>query len=74
VEAIVDGRTVIYAMMREGERQSIERGTDVVLRVGDPAAFTFSINGVPGKAIGQPGTASTVHITADNYQEFITGP
>jgi cytoskeleton protein RodZ len=74
VEAIVDGHTVIYAMMQEGERQSIERGNDVVLRVGDPAVFTFSINGVPGKPIGQPGTASTVHITTDNYQEFITAP
>jgi cytoskeleton protein RodZ len=74
VEAIVDGQTVIYTMMQEGERQSIERGSDVVLRVGDPAAFTFSINGVPGKPIGQPGTASSVHITADNYHEFITAP
>lgn len=74
VEAIVDGQTVIHTMMQEGERQSIERGNDVVLRVGDPAAFTFSINGVPGKPIGQPGTASTVHITTDNYQEFITAP
>ena len=74
VEAIVDGQTVIYAMMQEGERQKIERGNDVVLRVGDPAAFTYSINGVPGKPIGQPGTASSVHITAENYQEFITEP
>jgi cytoskeleton protein RodZ len=72
VEAIVDGQTVINALMQEGERQKIERGSDVVLRVGDPAAFTYSINGVPGKSIGQPGTASTVHITAENYQEFIT--
>jgi len=74
VEAIVDGQTVIYTMMQEGERQKIERGNDVVLRVGDPAAFTYSINGVPGKSIGQPGTASSVHITAENYQEFITEP
>ena len=74
VEAIVDGQTVIHAMMQEGERQRIERGNDVVLRVGDPAAFTYSINGVPGKPIGQPGTASSVHITAENYQEFIKEP
>lgn len=74
VEAIVDGQTVIYTMMQEGERQRIERGNDVVLRVGDPAAFKYSINGVQGKPIGQPGTASSVHITAENYQEFITEP
>ena len=74
VEAIVDGQTVIYAMMQEGERQRIGRGNDVVLRVGDPAAFTYSINGVPGKPIGQPGTASSAHITAENYQEFIAEP
>jgi cytoskeleton protein RodZ len=74
VEAIVDGQTVIYTMMQEGERQKIERGNDVVLRVGDPAAFTYSINGVQGKPVGQPGTASSVHITAENYQEFITEP
>jgi cytoskeleton protein RodZ len=74
VEAIVDGQTVINALMQEGERQTIERGNDVVLRVGDPAAFRYSINGVAGKSIGQPGTASSVHITAENYQEFITEP
>jgi cytoskeleton protein RodZ len=74
VEAIVDGQTVIYTMMQEGERQRIERGNDIVLRVGDPAAFTYSINGVPGRPIGQPGTASSVHITAENYQEFIKEP
>jgi cytoskeleton protein RodZ len=74
VEAIVDGQTVIYAMMQEGERQRIERGNDVVLRVGDPAAFTYSINGVAGKPIGQPGTASSVHITTENYHEFMTEP
>jgi cytoskeleton protein RodZ len=74
VEAIVDGHTVINALMQEGERQRIERGNDVVLRVGDPAAFTYSINGVPGKPLGQPGTASSVHITAENYQEFIAEP
>jgi cytoskeleton protein RodZ len=71
VSAIVDGETVVYRLMQEGERQSIPDGNDVVLRVGDPATFTFSLNGAPGRSLGAAGTAATVHITPDNYREFI---
>jgi uncharacterized protein DUF4115 len=73
VSATVDGETIVYRLMQEGERQSIPDGNDVVLRIGDPAAFTFSVNGAPGRSLGQAGTPATVHITPDNYREFIAG-
>ncbi|HEY5617865.1 MAG TPA: RodZ domain-containing protein [Vicinamibacterales bacterium] len=71
VSATVDGLTAIYRLMGAGERQTIEGANDVVLRVGDPATFTFLINGAAGKSLGPPGTVATVHITADNYREFV---
>ena len=71
VSAIVDGRTVIYRLMQADESETIESGNQVELRVGDPATFSFQINGAAGKSLGAAGKAATVHITGDNYQEFV---
>jgi hypothetical protein len=57
--------------MQPGEQQTIEVHDEVVLRVGDPAAFAFSINGMAGRSLGRAGEAATVHITKENYREFL---
>ena len=41
------------------------------LRVGDPAMFSFSINGVPGRSLGDAGHAVTLHITPQNAHQFL---
>jgi len=71
VSVVVDGRTIVYRLMQAGEQQAIESGRDVVLRIGDPGAFSYSINGAAGKALGPAGSPATVRITSDNYQEFV---
>ena len=65
VKAVVDGKTVIARLMQAGERESLDLNHDVVLRVGDPAAFTYFINGRPGRALGKPSTPVTVRFTSD---------
>ena len=74
VSVVVDGRTIVYRLMQAGEQQSIDSGRDVVLRVGDPGMFNYSINGAAGKALGPAGSPTTVRITSDNYQEFVDQP
>ena len=74
VSVVVDGRTIVYRLMQAGEQQAIDSGSDVVLRVGDPGAFSYSINGAAGKPIGPAGLPTTVRITPDNYQEFVDQP
>ena len=63
VEAVVDGRRVVYRLMRPGERATIESGGEIVLRVGDPGAVTYSVNGTPGKPLGQAGIPVTVRFS-----------
>lgn len=63
VEATVDGRRVIYRLMQPGERTTIESGQEIILRVGDPGALTYFVNGEPGEPLGRPGVPVTVRLT-----------
>ena len=73
VSATADGLSVVYQLMQTGTHQTIEARDDVVLRIGDPAAFTFLVNDIPGRTLGPAGRAVTLHITSQNYREFV-GP
>jgi hypothetical protein len=63
IEAVVDGRRLVYRLMQPGERQTIESEREIVLRVGNPAALTYSINGAAGEPLGRPGVPVTVRFT-----------
>jgi len=69
--ATVDGTRVVYRLMQPGEQYTIEVHHNAVLRVGDPVAFAFSINGRKGRLLGRAGEAVTVDITPQNYHEFL---
>jgi hypothetical protein len=57
--------------MRPGDQDSFDMRKETVLRVGDPAAFTFTINGKAGRSLGPAGEAVTVQITKENYRDFL---
>ena len=63
VEVVVDGRRVVYRLMQPGERQTIESQGEIMLRVGDPGALTYRLNGAPGKPLGRAGIPVTVRFT-----------
>lgn len=69
--ATVDGKRVTYRLLAAGEQQAVEMRDDAVLRIGDPASLAFSINGVTGRPLGHPNKAVTVHITRQNYRDFL---
>jgi cytoskeletal protein RodZ len=71
LSATVDGTRVVYRLMLPGEQQTIEVHDEAVFQVGDPAAFAFSINGMAGRSLGRAGEAVTVHITRQNYRDFL---
>lgn len=73
VSATVDGSQVVHRLMPAGETYSVGVHEDAVLRVGDPAAFTFTINGAEGRSLGAEGEPVTVRITKQNYREFLAG-
>ena len=71
VEAAADGHPAVYRLMRAGEREALDVDAELVLRVGDPGAFAYEINGRPGRVLGAPSTPVTVRITPANYEELL---
>lgn len=70
IEATADGSPVLYELVEAGERRSIDAAEEIALRVGDAAAFAYSINGRPGRTLGEPGEVRDIRITPDNYANF----
>src|SRR5688572_5397141 len=71
VEATVDGRPVISRMMDSGERDTVDVENELELRVGDPSAFVFRVDGVDGQPLGLPGVPATARLTRSNLHEFV---
>jgi cytoskeletal protein RodZ len=71
LSAIADGKQRIYRLLNADEQTQIEAQDDVILRVGDAANMRFRINGAAARQLGGTGQAVTIHITRDNYREFL---
>lgn len=69
--AAADGTPVFARLLQPGDQETIEIHDELILRVGDPGALTFYINGHPGRALGPPGEPVNVRITKDNFREFL---
>ena len=64
VKAVVDGRTVLARELQPGETQSLSAQRDIVIRVGDPASFIYSVNGRAGQPLGTANVPVTVRVGA----------
>ena len=71
VRASADGETVVSRLFRAGEREVIVAQEAIDLRVGDAAAFAFTINERPGRSLGGSGDVVDVRITESNYLRFV---
>jgi cytoskeleton protein RodZ len=71
VEATVDGEPVVARLMNAGERQILPVVDRVALRVGDPAAFAFAIDGVVGRPFGRAGVPKRIEIDRQNYGSLL---
>lgn len=72
VSAIADGERVVYQTLNAGERTRVDAKTDLVLRVGDAGACGVTINGTPTRSLGDAGQAVTIHLTPQNFRDFLT--
>jgi cytoskeletal protein RodZ len=71
VEVTADGKRVVGKLMDAGQRQTITVHDDAMLRVGEPGAFAFTIDGVSGRSVGEPGRPAWVRINRQNYKTFL---
>jgi cytoskeleton protein RodZ len=74
LSATADGQRVIYRLLTAGDRTQIDAHNDVVLVVGDPATCVFDINGSSVRRLGAPGQPVTVHLTRDNFEQYLDRP
>lgn len=69
--AIADGKRVVYRVLNKGERLTLEAREELALRIGDAGNFRFTVNGMPGRRLGDPGDDLTVHLTPTNFRKFV---
>jgi hypothetical protein len=70
VTGAADGKRVLYRLLAPGEHVTVEARNDLSFRVGNAVAFTYAINGRPGKPLGGPDEIREFRITRDNYRTF----
>ena len=67
----VDGQQVLSRVVEAGERQTYEVRDAAVISVGDAGAFGFSIDGRPGRSLGDAGQVRTARITRETLASYI---
>lgn len=73
VSARADGELVVYRLLTAGEAVTVTADEQLVLRVGDAASFSYTLNGLPGRSLGEVGQPLTITITRNNAQAFVLG-
>jgi hypothetical protein len=62
---------VLSRLMLAGEKEVRQIHDIVVIDVGDAGAFAFSVDGRPGKSLGQTGQVRTAKITRETLAQFL---
>ena len=70
VSITVDGRKRLARVMPAGERQSFAVSKEATVEIGDAGAFAFSINGKPGKSLGDKGQVRTLTVTPATASQY----
>jgi cytoskeletal protein RodZ len=71
VSATADGRQRLQRLMTAGEHETVDAADEVILRIGDASTCAFSINGRVARPAGKAGQPATLHITRQNYKDFL---
>ena len=62
ISAMADDERVLYRLMHEDERGLIQARSVIVLRIGDAGSFSYWINGLKGRPLGDKGEVVSVRI------------
>jgi hypothetical protein len=57
-------------MLEAGEHVKVEARREMSFRIGNAAAFEYSINGRPGRPLGGAGDVREFQITGENYRTY----
>jgi hypothetical protein len=68
VAATGDGTRVMYRILKAGERATITARQEITARIGDAEALEYSINGVAGETLGEPGEVRDIFVTPGSFR------
>jgi transcriptional regulator with XRE-family HTH domain len=68
VAATGDGTRVMYRILKAGEHATITARQEITARIGDAEALEYSINGVAGDPLGQPGEVRDIFMTPGSFR------
>jgi hypothetical protein len=71
VRVIADGKQVLSRLMAAGDKESRPARDTIRIDVGNAGAFAFSIDGHPGKPLGQPGQVRTITVTRETASKYL---
>ena len=67
----VDGARVLSRVMQPGEKETHRINGVAIVEVSDAGAFAFTLDGRPGRPLGQPGEATTARITRETAARYV---
>lgn len=67
VRVIADGELRLERLMQPGETETVTAQREISMRVGDPAALSYFINGQPGPVLGAPEVPVTVRVDQNGH-------
>ncbi len=71
ISLTVDGRKLFARVVKQGEHESHTVTRDAVVEVGDAGAFAYSIDGRPGKPLGDKGQVKTLKLTPATVAQYV---
>jgi cytoskeleton protein RodZ len=72
IRAVVDGEEAFARLLHRGETATVRGKREVVLRVGDPKALSYWINGQPGESLGPPEVPVTIRFGVDGVKSRVS--
>ncbi len=71
ISLTVDGVRVFARVMQPGEKDVRQVHDAAVIEIGDAGAFAFSIDGRPGRSLGESGQVRTARITKETVAQYL---
>jgi cytoskeleton protein RodZ len=71
VSATIDGKPAIARLMKAGDSWQFDVNDRAALRIGDPTAFGFTLNGIPGRVLGTAHIAVNLTFDRQNYKSVL---
>ena len=67
---MADDEHVLYRLMQEDERGLIQARSVIVLRIGDAGSFSYWINGLKGRPLGDKGEVVSMRIEQNSLSQW----